>query len=109
MGEIDVKDAGAGTISGIDLSVDLPGLAQSPSLSGEIIYNQRKVAIDVNLDPLDKVLAGDTFALQASVESDLVAVAYDGSVQQQPLPGLGGNFGVDVGSVGDLLAWLGQP
>lgn len=109
VGEVDVKDAATGTISAIDLTVDLPGLSQSPSVTGEIVYNQRKVALDVGLDPLDKVLAGDTFALRASIDSELLKLTYDGTVQQQPVPGLNGTFGVDVTSVGDLMAWLGQP
>jgi AsmA protein len=109
VGEVDVKDAAAGTISGIDLAVDLPGLSQSPSVTGEIVYNQRKVRLDVGLDPLDKVLAGDTFAVQVSVDSELLKLTYDGAVQQQPVPGLNGTFGVDVTSVGELMAWLGQP
>ena len=109
VGEVDVKDAATGTISAIDLAVDLPGLSQSPSVTGEIVYNQRKVALDVGLDPLDKVLAGDTFALRASIDSELLKLTYDGTVQQQPVPGLNGTLGVDVTSVGDLMAWLGHP
>ena len=109
VGEVGVRDAAAGQISAIDLAVDLPGLSQSPSVTGEVVYNQRKVAFDLGLDPLDKVLAGDTFALRAKIDSDLLKVAYDGSVQQQPVPGLDGQFGVNVASVGDLAAWLGQP
>ncbi len=109
VGEVDVKDAATGTISAIDLAVDLPGLSQSPSVTGEIVYNQRKVALDVGLDPLDKVLAGDTFALRASIDSELLKLTYDGTVQPQPVPGLNGTFRVDVTSVGDLMSWLGQP
>jgi AsmA protein len=109
VGEVDVKDAAAGQISAIDLAVDLPGLSQSPSVTGAVVYNQRKVAVDLGLDPLDKVLAGDTFALRAKVDSELLKVSYDGTLQQQPVPGLNGQFGVDVTSVGDLAAWLDQP
>jgi AsmA protein len=109
VGEVDVKDAAAGQISAIDLAVDLPGLSQSPSVTGEVVYNQRKVALDVELDPLDTVLAGDTFTLRANVDSDLLKVSYDGTVQQRPVPGLNGQFGVDITSVGDVAAWLGQP
>jgi AsmA protein len=109
LGKVDVKDAAAGVISGVDLAVDLPGLDQSPSVKGEVVYNKRKVALDVGLDPLGKVLAGETFALKATVDSELLKLSYDGSVQQQPLPGLAGSFGVDVPSVGRLAAWLGQP
>jgi AsmA protein len=109
VGEVDVKDAVAGQISAIDMAVDLPGLSRSPSVTGEVVYNRRKVELDVGLDPLDKVLAGDTFALRVNVDSDLLNLVYDGTLQQQPVPGLNGQFGVDITSVGDLATWLGQP
>ena len=109
VGAVDVKTTAAGTISGVDLAVDLPGLAQSPSITGQLVYNKRKVALDVGLDPLDKVLAGDAFALQAHVDSELLKLTYDGTVQQQPVPGLDGRFNFASPSVGKLAAWLGQP
>lgn len=109
VGEVDVKNAAAGKISGVDLSLDLPGLAQPPRLTGEVVYNKRKVVLQVGLDPLDRVLSGDDFALLASVESELVKLDYDGSVQQQPLPGLDGRLTFASSSLGQLAAWLGQP
>ena len=109
LGAIDVKDAAAGAISGVDMAIDLPGLAGSPSLKGEVVYNKRKVGLDVGLDPLDKILGGESFSLKANVASDLLAVSYDGQIQQDPVPGLDGQFSLDATSVGQLLAWLGQP
>jgi AsmA protein len=109
LGKVDVKNAAAGTISAVDLAVDLPGLAQSPSIKGAVVYNKRKVTLDVGLDPLDKVLAGETFALTVKVDSKLLKLSYDGAVQQQPLPGLDGRFNFASPSVGKLAAWLGQP
>jgi AsmA protein len=109
VGEVGVKDADIGRISGIDLAVDLPGFSQSPTATGEVTYNQRKVAFDINLDPLDEVLARDAFTLSASFDSDLLKLAYDGSVQRQPGPGLKGTLGVNITSVGELATWLEQP
>jgi len=109
VGEVGVKNAAAGTVSGVDLRLNLPGFSQPPSFTGEAVYNKRKVALTVGLDPLDKVLAGDAFALTARVESELMKLAYDGSVQQQPLPGLNGHFSFASPSIGQLASWLGQP
>jgi len=109
LGKIDVAKAPAAALSGVDLAVDLPGQAKSPSLKGSLVYNREKVKLDVIVDPLDKVLGGETFALKADVASSKVALGYDGAVQQQPLPGLDGGFHLDVPSVGSLAAWLGQP
>ncbi len=109
LGKLDVKNAAAGALSGVDLAVDLPGLSQSPSVKGTVIYNKRKVELDIGLDPIDQVLAGETFALTAKIDSELVKFGYDGDVQQQPLPGLDGTIKLESVSVGKLAAWLGQP
>ena len=109
LGQLDVQNAETGALTGLDLAVDLPGLSQAPSVKGEVVYNKRKVALDVALDPLDKILSGETFALKAAVDSELLKLGYDGSVQQEPMPGLDGSFLMDAPSVGQLLAWLGQP
>ncbi len=109
LGKIDVKTAAAAALSGVDITLDLPGIANPPSLKGQLVYNKQQVALDVGLDPLDKVLAGETFNLKANLVSKLLEVSYDGLVQQQPLPGLDGRFDLDSPSVGKLAAWLGQP
>jgi AsmA protein len=108
LGGVDVKDA-PGAITQIAVDLDLPGLESPPSLKGSVTYNQEQVAVDLTLDPLKKVLAGERFALKAALNSNLVTAAYDGSVQQRPTPGLDGGLNLDVGSVGKLAAWLGQP
>ena len=108
LGGVDVKDA-AVPISAVTLAIDLPGIESPPSVVGSIVYNSERVAFDVTLDPLSTVLAGETFALTAAVASKHINLAYDGAVQQQPVPGLDGTFDLDVPSVGKLAAWLGQP
>ena len=109
LGGIDVKDAPVGAISEVKLAIALPGLESPPSIKGSVVYNMQRVDLDVTLDPLGKVLAGETFALTAAIASKRINLAYDGAVQQQPVPGLDGTFELDVPSVGKLAAWLGQP
>ncbi len=109
LGAIDVKDAPVGAISELVVALDFPGLEAPPSLKGSVTYNQERVAFDLTLDPLKKVLGGERFALKAALASNLINVAYDGSVQQRPTPGLDGALDLDVASVGRLAAWLGQP
>ena len=109
LGGIDVKDAPVGVISEIKLAIALPGLESPPSIKGSVVYNKQRVDLDVTLDPLGKVLAGETFSLTASLASKRINLAYHGAVQQRPVPGLDGTFDLDVPSVGKLAAWLGQP
>jgi AsmA protein len=109
LGGIDVKNAPAGAISALDLTVDLPDIETSPTIKGFVVYNKERVNLDVTVDPLQKVLAEDRFALDAAIKSKRVNAGYKGMVQQRPLPGLDGDFDLDIPSVGRLAAWLGQP
>jgi AsmA protein len=109
LGGVDVKDAPAGAISEIAIDLDLPGLERPPNLKGAVVYNQQRVTVEATLDPLRKVLSGSAFAAKVDIRSALVSGGYEGTVQQQPVPGLDGAFAVDIGSVGELLAWVGQP
>ncbi len=109
LGGIDVKDAPVGAISEVKVALDLPGIESPPTLTGSVVYNQERVTLDVTVDPIRTVLAGEKFNLKASLASQLVNASYDGAIQQVPVPGLDGTFDLDVGSVGKLAAWLGQP
>jgi AsmA protein len=108
LGGIDVKDAEV-PLTAVNLAIDLPGIENPPSVSGAVVYNQERVELDISLDPLGTVLAGETFSLNARITSAPVTFAYNGAVQQQPLPGLDGVLDLDIPSVGALAVWLGQP
>jgi len=109
LGGIEIENEQAAALSGLKLQADLPGLEAAPSLKADLVYNQEPVEIDLGLAPLRQMLSGDPFALTAKIASALVTAGYDGTLQQQPVPGLDGRFDLDVGSVGQLAAWLGQP
>lgn len=108
LGGIDVKDA-PGALTKLDLAVDLPGVAASPSVKANLVYNKEPVAVSALLDPLPKVLSGNKFKVELAVDSKRLKLNYVGTVQAQPVPGLGGKFALDVPSVGKLLAWVGSP
>ncbi|MEE8246683.1 MAG: AsmA family protein [Alphaproteobacteria bacterium] len=105
----DDVDYPLGAISELAVALDFPGLEAPPSLKGSLTYNQERVALELTLDPLEKVLGGERFALKAALASKLINAAYDGSVQQRPALGLDGALSLDVASVGRQAAWLGQP
>ena len=108
LGGIDVKDAEV-PITAVNLAIDLPGLENPPRVTGAVVYNNDRVELDIGLDPLATVLAGETFNLNARIASAPITFAYNGAVQQQPLPGLDGVLDLNIPSVGALAAWLGQP
>jgi AsmA protein len=109
LSDIEAGDSPAADLSALDVALDLPGLEAPSRLTGAAVYKGEKAALDVTLDPLKQILAGERFALRAALSSALINLGYDGSVQQKPVPGLDGNFDLDVPSVGKLAAWLDQP
>lgn len=108
LGGVAMKDA-PGTLSKLDLTIDVPGLKQSPTIKGDAVYNREAVAVSLALAPLQKVLSGKPFATKLSVESRRLLLRYDGALQTEPVPGLDGRLSLDVPSVGKLLAWVGTP
>ena len=96
-----VTDKSAGTVSALDLNLDLPGLDSRSRLDGNVVYNRETVELDVTLDPLQKILAGEAFAAKLGVTSALATVRYDGTAQQQPVPGLDGTLDLETKSAGN--------
>ena len=107
IGGVDLKNA-PGTISKVDLTVDVPGMQQNPSLRGNVVYNNQPIALALNIAPLPSVLSGKPFATKLSINSTPLQFKYDGALQTEPIPGLDGRLSLDVPSVAKLLAWLGN-
>ena len=111
-GALSMRDAaGSETIVAEALNIELTAPApESPlNLKGSVTLNGEPVTIDVLADSFGQALAQERFSLVASVSSALVSAGYDGAVEQSPVPGLDGSMSVDIGSVGALASWLGQP
>jgi len=106
---VQAKDPAIGAISEVKMALDLPGLERPPSLKGSVVYNRERVSLDVSVDPVKTVLSGAPFAAKLGVMSNMISARYDGRILQQPVPGLDGEFVLDVPSVGRLASWLGQP
>ena len=109
LGGVQVQDERAAALSELKLAFELPGIESAPSLDASLVYNQQRVELALSVAPIKEVLAGGPFPLELSVDSSLVTAGYSGSVQHQPVQGLDGQFDLEIGSVGRLLSWLGQP
>ncbi|MCW5729327.1 MAG: AsmA family protein [Alphaproteobacteria bacterium] len=99
----------AGTLSKFDLAVDLPGGAGNTSVKGSLQFNREDVAFSLVTDPLEKALSAEKWPLKLAVDSRRVKLGYDGALQLQPAPGADGQLQLDIPSVGQLLAWVGNP
>ncbi len=106
---VEVQDERAGALSELKLALELPGLEASPSLDAKLVYNGEPVSLDLDLAPIGQVLGGGAFPLEVKLASTHINAGYAGKAQQQPLPGLDGQFDLDIASVGQLLTWLDQP
>lgn len=109
LGGLDVEQARQAGLSGLTLTLDLPGIEAAPKLNARAVYNGEAVTVDLNVDPLPVVLSNDRFTVAAQVNSDPVAFSYDGAIQKAPIAGLDGDLTLTVPSVSALAAWLGQP
>ena len=80
LGGVNVK---AAPISALSVDLDLPGLASPPKLKASVVYNRERVNIDVQVDPVQKILSGKRFAAKLDVASKLLRAGYSGAVLQK--------------------------
>jgi AsmA protein len=106
---VNIKDAKAFAVSGLNVELDLPGMAKQSIVKGRVVYNKEAVNLDLKLDSIRKALSGNPFAVKTAVASKVLNATYDGTIQQQPAPGLDGALNLDVPSVAQLMQWLDQP
>lgn len=109
LGGLDLGDAAAGAVSGLKINLDLPGVRQSPSLNGVVIYNKERVEFQARIDPLPEALANARFQADVSIASKPLTASYTGAILRTPVLGLDGTFKLAAPSVGRLAAWAGQP
>ena len=101
-----VVPAAPAPVGDILLAINLPGPAQSPEITAELAYNGEPATVSLRLDALDQILAGEDFAVTASVNSRLAEVNYDGRVALAPALAADGAFALNITSVAELAGWL---
>jgi AsmA protein len=79
------------------------------SVNAEMTVNAEPVKATLMVDSPSKLMAGQKAGAKLSLASKWLNAGYDGSVQEEPTPGLDGVFTLDARSVGQLAAWLGRP
>ncbi len=105
-------DASSGqTVQARDLNikVTLAGLGSPLTVAGSTTLNDEPVTLDLTLDSPQAVLGDGRAKVGFRLVTKHLGMAYDGAVQQRPVPGLDGAFDLEIPSVGALAAWLGQP
>jgi AsmA protein len=93
----------------INIKVALADLASALTIAGSTTLNDEAVTLDIAIDSPQALLAGNRASIDFALATRHGSMTYGGGAQQTPVPGLDGNFDIDVPSVGALAAWLGAP
>ena len=109
LGGLETHGATPGTLSGLQLGLELPGIQDPPTLAATFVYNKEKVALKARTSPLPQLVSADRFDLNADLTSRMMNAAYAGAVLKNPVAGLDGTFTLDAPSAARLAAWLGRP
>ncbi len=111
-GMVSYIDQQSGTnisLEDVNLDVLLTGLDDPFEAKGSAVWNSEKAELDVKVGSLRAMLENQQTTTVANLKSKNVTLSYDGAITTlQPLV-LGGSTKLDVPSVRDLAAWVGQP
>lgn len=111
-GSVTYIDQQSGTdiiLEDVNLDVLLTGLDDPFEAKGSAVWNSEKTELDLKVGSLRAMLENQPTTTVANVNSKNVTVSYDGNITTlQPLV-LGGSTKLDVPSVRELAAWVGQP
>ncbi len=111
-GRVSYADARSGqTVVAEDITVaaSLPEPGRRLSLAGQLRLNDEPTKVSLSGDAPGGVLNGERLGIAASVESRLLSARYEGNLTRRPTMGADGGIEVDIASLAELLAWLGQP
>lgn len=101
-------DAGSGrrmVADQIDLDIAAIAPGRSIAVDGRVRLNGRVVAVSLVGGALSNLLEGGAFAVDAKIEADRIAVAFNGSLDQVS-SAVAGDLEVRTADLPDLLAWL---
>lgn len=109
LAKADIRLPQAGSVSELRMDLDIPGLSKQATLKGGVVYNKEKVDLDLKLNSVQLALNRKPFTVASKVASKVFNASYNGTLQQQPNPGLDGALNLDVPSVSRLMSWMDQP
>lgn len=96
-------------LSDVNLDILLAGLDEPFEAKGSAVWNQEKTNIDVKVGALRAILENRDTTTNFNLSSKNVSLKYDGAVTTLDPLVLGGDTVLDIPSVRQLAAWVGQP
>ncbi|MFT6557446.1 AsmA family protein [Sneathiella sp.] len=105
----DQKTGDVQILSDINIALILTGLDAPFKAAGNAVWNAEKVDFETEIGALRAVLENKPTSLKSSVTSSKVTFTLDGGIDAtQPLK-LNGKTDLNIPSLKDLTAWVGQP
>jgi len=106
---IDQKSGTETLLEDVNLDVILTGLSDPFEAKGSAVWNAEKTELDLKVGSLKAMLDNQQTTTSASLTSRNVNLTYDGTIETLKPLVLGGGTTLDVPSVRELAAWVGQP
>lgn len=106
---LDQKSSTEIVLSDVNLSIILAGLDEPFEAKGSAVWNQEKTEIDVNIGALRAILENRDTTTNFKLSSKNIGLTYAGAITTLDPLVLGGDTVLDIPSVRQLAAWVGQP
>ena len=111
-GQVSYRDAASGaayTAEDINMDVNLPSLDSPLTADGGLVWNGKKVSLNLEANKPRALLEGGRTRLVLKIDSQHIALSYDGDVGLGQHMKLGGLVDLNVPSIRELAAWAGAP
>ena len=111
-GQVSYRDATSGAAhvaEDINMDVSLPSLDSPLTAEGGLVWNGKKVSLNLDADRPRAFLEGGRSSLVLKIDSQHVALSYDGNVGLGQQVKMGGLVDLNVPSIRELAAWAGAP
>ena len=106
---IDQKSGTNITLDDVNLDVILTGLDDPFEVRGSAVWNAEKTELELKVGSLRAMLENQQTTTNADIKSKNVTLTYGGTVQTLTPLVLSGTTTLDIPSVRNLAAWVGQP
>lgn len=107
--QIDGKTGAKQEVSEINLQVALKSLSEPLSAKGSLVWNAKKIEINLGVASLKALMDGQSSALDVAVTSEPVKLGLKGNAKGGATPGVDGMLDLSVPSIRNLAAWAGSP
>jgi AsmA protein len=110
-GTIDFRDevrGAAETLSGVELSLAWPAIANSFAATGRFVWRDEPIDAAVNIADLFAALTGDRAGLKIRLGGAPFKLAFDGHMSNRPSLKMEGTLATDTPSLRQAMIWAGQ-